>query len=191
MRPTTLDTPSLSHRRIIAGTVVCAGALAVAGCGGGGTSPNQAEIALGNFDSASIQAHNAVRSTSQRVFGCSDGATTYPAMAQCVPAAKAYVAAQNQENRKLDAAYKSAPDYVRRIYGAYYRAERRANQADQAYARGVLAFTTSAAKVDVAASQRALAAMRRASATSKRLASRADRLLDQARAERTRYVHSL
>jgi hypothetical protein len=169
---------------------LCAAALVVAGCGGG-TSRNEASIALHNFDNAAIDAHNAVLPHSQRVFGCSDGATTYPAMSKCVPAARAYVSAENQENRRLDSAYRAAPDYVRRIYGAYYRAERRANQADQAYSRGVLAFTTSAGRVDVAASQRALATMRRTSATSKRLEARADRLLDRARAERKKYVKSL
>jgi hypothetical protein len=162
-----------------------------AGCGGDdGPCADEALSKLTAFDKAAVRSHNAVSPKFARTFNCMHDAG--PARwGSCTGFAKAYLAALEREQRKLGNAYERAPDYVRRIYGDYYRVHRRANAADHTYANQVLEVTRSMKTLDIARAKGALPRMNRAADKSKGLDARARRLLAKARAEGEDYVRSL
>ena len=178
----------LTRRSTIA--LLCVAAF-VAGCGGGdGPSQDEALSEFTAFDKAAVQSHNAVSPKFERTFNCMSEAG--PAqLGACTGTAKSYLAAIEREQRRLKRAYDTAPDYVQRVYGDYYRVHRRANAADHTYANQVLEITRSMKTLNVARAERALPRLNRAADKSKQLDARTSKLLDQARAESEDYVRSL
>ena len=181
---------SRSFIRALAGPIGAALVAAVVGCGGGGTSAEDALDELRGFDKAAVASHNSVSPKFERTTDCASD-KTYVTARQCAPAAKAYVAALRREQRKLESAYTEAPDYVQRIYGDYYKWHRKANDADLRYADAALDFIESSKTLDVADGQRAVATMERVAEEVTRLDTRTQKLLQKARDASDEYVRSL
>ena len=155
-------------------------ALMGGGCGGG-SSLKQHNEAIDAFNSWKRASYAADRRTAH-VF------SQIPGLAAA--RWRAYIKLQRQQDAVVAKAWRKAPDYVHRIYGAHYRAERQRSAAFLKAARLYLGIS-STAPGDVVAMQRALDAAHRASRAAFRVDRVATRLESRATARADKYADSL
>lgn len=175
-----------SLMRRVAGGVVLLLAVTATACGGGG---QDAVDAFHRFDDVAVHAHNRAAQVNDLLVACTVHRQASE-MAACTRYARRQLRLFRAEDRGVRVAYRTAPDYVRRIYGRFYAAEGRSNHAYQQWTIAFLRYTRAARanELDIVLHE---AQVEDAYARADRLDRMEMKRLDAARAQRDAYLASL